>query len=454
MSSGETEPGIRRPGWIDRIQPLRFVELFEKYRKQIVHRDTQLPFDPTRRDAPLTIERLAFSTGGALRLALKLFAPGCLLLFALSFWWDLEVRLLRACAVAGLIGFGTNWVAIKMLFWPREPRPVFGQGLIPSQRDQLIEKVADEVLEKLINEELILRKIEEVQVVPRFSRALIDKLRAVTREPEFKADLKRVVLTYAGELAANPEFRHRVGERAERSLEELGGSSLRSWVVKRLKEVWRQPLIEVLNRELETLDGTLDVALDGMDGALDRLPGTLERHQESIDRVLTTMLLGIVREVDLREIVLEQLSTVTSDDLERAFREFSDDKLSFITLLGGIFGLIGGPVLIWPIPSLLVLSGLAGAATLLDVAIRPLMASRYWPRGLTRGRPAPRSPAATAATGATSATAAAAIGATSATAAAATGAAPAPAPAAGAPGGPAGGSGGPADASRGPDRGV
>lgn len=388
-------PGIRRPGWIDRVQPLRFVDLFEKYRRQIVHKDTQLPFDPTRHEAaPLTIERLAFSTGRALRVALALFTPGCLLLFAFSlFVWDLEpYHLLRACSVAGLIGFMTNWVAIKMLFWPREPRPVFGQGLIPSQRDQLIEKVADEVLEKLINEELILRKIEEVKVVPRFSQALIEKLRTVTKEPEFKADLKRVVLTYAGELAANPEFRRRVGEKAERSLEELGGSNLRSWVVRRLKEVWRAPLIEVLDRELAQLDGTLDAALGEMDGLLDRLPGTLERHQDSIDRVLTTMLLGIVREVDLREIVLEQLATVTSDDLERAFREFSDDKLAFITLLGGIFGVVGGPLLIWPIPSLLILAGLAGLATLVDVAIQPLMGSRYWPRRATGAPAAPAGP--------------------------------------------------------------
>ena len=49
--------------------------------------------------------------------------------------------------ISAAAGWGTNWVAIKMLFWPRETRPIFGQGLIPSQRDQLIEKVADEVLD-------------------------------------------------------------------------------------------------------------------------------------------------------------------------------------------------------------------------------------------------------------------------------------------------------------------
>ena len=47
----------------------------------------------------------------------------------------------------------------------------------------------------------------------------------------------------------------------------------------------------------------------------DALPKALEKRQEQIDHVLTTMLMGMVREVDVREIVLEQLSTVTVEDL-------------------------------------------------------------------------------------------------------------------------------------------
>jgi uncharacterized membrane protein YheB (UPF0754 family) len=379
-TSPPEDNGIERPGWIDRVHDMRFLELFEKYRRRIVHKETGLPFAPRHAQGPLTIERLAFETGAVLRLALKLFFPACALLFALSFYWDTEAGLLKACAVAGMIGFGTNWVAIKMLFWPREPRPVFGQGLIPSQRDQLIEKVADEVLEKLINEELISQKIQEVRVVQRFSQALIDKLRLVVREDEFKADLKRVVLTYAGEMAANPDFRARVAAKAEKSMEEVGGSSLKSWVVKRLKEVWRQPLIGVINKELANLDETIDGALGQMDGVLERLPSTLEKRQEAIDTVLTTMLMGIVREVDLREIILEQLSTVTSDDLEAGFREFSDDKLSFITILGGMFGLVGGPVIIWPLPSIMVILSLIGAAIVVDLALYPFMKSTRWPQ--------------------------------------------------------------------------
>lgn len=372
---------LRRPSWIDRVRRLKFLELFEKYRKRMVHRETGLPFAPTRDPgaSPYTIERLAFETGWGLRLTLKVFFPICALVFLLSFYWDFY-GLLRSCSVAGMIGFGTNWVAIKMLFWPREVRPVFGQGLIPSQRDQLVEKVADEVLEKLINEELISQKIEESRVVKRFSDAVIEKLHDVTQEEEFRDDLRDMVLTYVGDLVANREFRERAARKAEKSLEEWAGPSFKSWLIKKLKRTWKAPLLELLNREIEDLEETINGGLGQVDGVLSRLPTALETRQEAIDRVLTQMLMGIVREVDIREIVVEQLSTVTAKELEEGFREFSDDKLSFITLLGGLLGLVGGTVLVWPLPSIGVLLALGGVMALVDVLVYPLMGSRYWPR--------------------------------------------------------------------------
>ena len=373
-----TLDGLRAPRWIDNVQPMRAIELFEKYRRKVVHPRTGLPFEPSRPQTAYTIERLAFETGASLRLALKVFVPICTVFFGLSFLWDFH-GLIRTCSVAGIIGFSTNWVAIKMLFWPREPRPIFGQGLIPSQRDQLIEKVADEVLENLINEALILRKIEEMRLVERFSQAGIDKMRVVLEDPEFKADLRSMILTYVAEVSANSDFRNRLIGRTEAAIEEFVGKGFRTWVVRKLKDVWRPQIVEVLNQEIDNLEHTLDGGLDHVDGVLDRLPAALERRQVEIDKVLTAMLIGLVREVDVRAIVLEQLDTVTAEQLERGFREFSDDKLSFITLLGGLLGVLGGTVIVWPWSIALGLGAL-GCLALVDFAIQPLMASRYWPK--------------------------------------------------------------------------
>lgn len=384
------KPSLSRPDWIDRVSRMSFVELFEKYRKRMVHHKTLLPFDPSAAAAsPYTFEALAFETGWGLRLMLKLFMPFAVLLFVASYGvtWTFEgeyipaiSRVLRSCAVAGAIGFGTNWVAIKMLFWPRTPRPVFGQGLIPSQRDQLIQKVADEVLEKLINADLIERKIVETRIAKRFSDAVIEKLQIVVHEDEFKEDLKRAVLTIVADVVANEEVRGKLLNRAENRFEEFAGSGMKSWMVKKLKDVWRAPLADFVDAELRQLDTTLDEGFEHLDGVVAALPAAIDKRQEEIDRVLTTMLMGLVHEVDVREIVLEQLSMVTSEQLETGFRAFSDDKLSFITLLGGVLGIVGGTVLVWPLYSAVVLIVLALVLLLTDTVLAPMMRQAFWPK--------------------------------------------------------------------------
>jgi uncharacterized membrane-anchored protein YjiN (DUF445 family) len=364
---------------VDRVPAVRFLAFVDKYRLKVVDAETGLPFEPSRRGSPLTIERLAFETGGGLRLLLNLFLPFCGVLFGASFLWDFH-GVVRSCAVAGAIGFGTNWVAIKMLFWPREPRPVFGHGLIPSQRDQLIEKVADEVLRNLINEELIVARLREMRLVQRLTTGFIDRLRELARDPEFKADLRHMILTYVGDFASHPETRSRLADRAEKGIEDFAGTRFRGWLVRRLKDVWRPTLAEAVNQEVERLDETLSEAFENLDELVERLPAALETRQEAIDHALGTMLVSLVREVDIRGIVLEQLDTITTEQLETGFREFSDDKFSYITILGGVLGLIGGTVIIWPVASLVVMVAAAALLWVVDRVAAPLMGSRYWPR--------------------------------------------------------------------------
>ena len=56
--------------------------------------------------------------------------------------------------VAALIGWFTNYVAVKMLFRPRNPVRILGitfQGLVPRRQADLAEKIADTVEENLIS---------------------------------------------------------------------------------------------------------------------------------------------------------------------------------------------------------------------------------------------------------------------------------------------------------------
>ena len=81
--------------------------------------------------------------------------------------------MLKVLTISGLIGFMTNWVAIKMLFRPTYKRPILGQGLIPAQKDRIAYRLARAVSEDLINPEMIKKKIQESQAISRYREKAI-----------------------------------------------------------------------------------------------------------------------------------------------------------------------------------------------------------------------------------------------------------------------------------------
>lgn len=371
---GESEEpsGSSEPSWLGRVRGLSFPSYVEKWRDRFrTDPQTGLPL-PTRRptaEGPPSIEKLAFQAGSGLQWALRLFAPITFAIFLASFVVPVEWlrELLRTCAMAGLIGFGTNWIAIKMLFRPREVRPIFGQGLIPSQREELIRKVTDEVVEKLINEDIIRRELDESRLISRLTEETVKEVRRVVRDPEFVNDTKQVVLTVMAQMTQSEKFRTEVAAEVQSRVELVAGSQFAQALVDRLSGLWREPIIRAVNRELDDLPETLDRLVGEVDSALDHIPVYLEKRQAAIDAALTRITMSLIREIDVRRVITKQLSTVTSEQLETGFREFADDKLGYITLLGGILGLIGGLVIIWPLESIAAIVFIAATLALLDV---------------------------------------------------------------------------------------
>jgi len=68
-------------------------------------------------------------------------------------------------ALAGLVGIGTNSIAIRMLFRPLRPT-IFGrQGLIPRNKSAIAASIATETEKRLLNIEIIMRHIERERIV-------------------------------------------------------------------------------------------------------------------------------------------------------------------------------------------------------------------------------------------------------------------------------------------------
>src|SRR5690625_7964989 len=110
-------------------------------------------------------------------------------------------------SVAGLIGFLTILLAITMLFHPRRKHPVFGQGLIPAQRERVIFRLATAISEELINERIIKAKIEESQVIPRYREISLNVTRGVLEAGEFRRELQSLTAEHLHELLSTAEMR-------------------------------------------------------------------------------------------------------------------------------------------------------------------------------------------------------------------------------------------------------
>ncbi len=69
--------------------------------------------------------------------------------------------------ISALIGWLTNWLAVKMIFRPYKKTTIFGiQGMIPKRRNDLARKVSEVVSNSLVVKEDIEKIIGNADVAP------------------------------------------------------------------------------------------------------------------------------------------------------------------------------------------------------------------------------------------------------------------------------------------------
>jgi uncharacterized membrane protein YheB (UPF0754 family) len=93
--------------------------------------------------------------------------------------------------VGALIGWLTNYLAIKMLFRPRQPRFIFGlllQGVIPRRQRDLALKIGEVVEEELLKSEDIIRAIDTEELRGHLTAVIETRLDRFLRERIFRGE--------------------------------------------------------------------------------------------------------------------------------------------------------------------------------------------------------------------------------------------------------------------------
>lgn len=303
-------------------------------------------------------------------------------LFVTSFFWDFPQTtihlfgesisiqgLIRIVSVSGLIGFFTNWLAITMLFQPREKRAIIPQGLIPAQRERVIYRLAEAVSQELINEDIIKQKIHDSGVIGRYRDLAISTLRGVVEDDGFRTELKNLTSSYVQDVFGSEAVRKKLASIAVEKVEEKAGKGVGGMVLKMYRTFNEDEFQRRIDDAIADIPNAVTPLLDNLDSALDTVPERIEQRADDIEETVTRIVLSFVEGLDVRSMIVDNARNYDEAHLERILKTTSNEQLTYIKYLGGILGLFGGLVIWQPLLSLGVFTALVLMLWGIDEAI-------------------------------------------------------------------------------------
>lgn len=203
----------------------------------------------------------------------------------MSLWIFLTLPL-----IGGIIGWATNWLAVRMIFRPRRPVRVLGltfQGLLPRRRSDLAKSVAETVERDLISVEDVQRVVHDMVQGERVRTLLHERIdRLVAQQIEklgpmvkmfvpgdlvatLKAKVEEEVLLFIENMSG--ELRQGISDRLD--VHEMVRARIEGYDLDRLERIVNRIAAQEL-RHIEVLGGVLGVLIGLVEAGVLHLTGT------------------------------------------------------------------------------------------------------------------------------------------------------------------------------------
>jgi uncharacterized membrane protein YheB (UPF0754 family) len=192
--------------------------------------------------------------------------------------YSLLLQFILIPVISAFIGWFTNWIAIKMLFHPKEPKKILGitfHGIFPKRQKIFAEKLGKMISAEFLSFEDIEQKITDPQ------------------------NLQKLMPMIEGHV--DNFLRNKLSDEMPFLSLFIGNKTIKS-----LKKVFMQ--------ELETL-----------------FPILMKSYASQLQA-----------ELDLEKIVTEKVSAFSSDKLEDILYQIMSKEFRFVEILGGVIGFIIG----------------------------------------------------------------------------------------------------------------
>jgi len=194
--------------------------------------------------------------------------------------YSLLLQFILIPVISAFIGWFTNWIAIKMLFHPKEPKRILGitfHGIFPKRQKSFAEKLGKMISAEFLSFEDIQQKITNPQ------------------------NLQKLMPTVEGHV--DNFLRHKLSDEMPFLSLFIGDKTINS-----LKKIFMV--------ELEIL----------------------------FPQLMKSYAVHLQEELDLEKIVTEKVSAFSTDKLEAILYQIMSKEFRFVELLGGVIGFIIGIV--------------------------------------------------------------------------------------------------------------
>ena len=191
--------------------------------------------------------------------------------------------------IGAVIGYITNWLAIKMLFRPREAKYIFGMklpftpGLIPKEKSRIANKVGETVGTHLLNSDSLSKALKDDKIKAKFNEVAKEKINQVinsnsTLEESLKNTLGENYYALKGNMIDNiaktilesiqeEEFKNKVkfyivdsikerlNKNPEKIIDFINSNKFREVIINTLEEEKTRDIIgKALLKEVKTLE--------------------------------------------------------------------------------------------------------------------------------------------------------------------------------------------------------
>lgn len=289
----------------------------------------------------------------------------------------MDLEIVRRCAgpvVGAVIGYFTNYIAVKMLFFPRKPVYLFGHqlpltpGAIPKGKERLARAAGNVIAGSLLTREdlegFLLAPETEEQIVAAVMRQSGEKIHdlirkaadiseetyqdkrsqlcdAVSLEVVQSIDARGLVLERGGELLREKADQSTVlrlvlTERKQQEIAEFAADKLQQLLDEKGQDYVREVLSGKLAgiEEQTALEFLADTGVDEV-----HLRAAIS---DTYHRLVNDNLEKLLARINIAGIVTDKINAMSVEELEKLALTMMKKELNLIVSLGGLIGFVLG----------------------------------------------------------------------------------------------------------------